>query len=217
MIAIVSAWEQELTCLKQIFSQSLQQISSIQWKHKNHQNYILTSLGVGYLEASIQLQKIVHECSKTESSNIEFVLFVGSAGIYPNVPYSVGELFLCKETILCDTSTIMGYSKYASFLNQGTIQSHKIDIDSLESIKIATLLSLTLDDQTAIKIQKKTNCVAENMELFGVARTCQVYGIPWNACVGITNLVGSSGSHEWKKNYYSVQKNIASLLQQELL
>lgn len=52
----------------------------------------------------------------------------------------------------------------------------------------------------------------ENLELYGVARACKKYELPWFASLGVSNMLGEQAHMQWKKNHV-----LASARAQELL
>ena len=197
MFVIVSAWKQEINPILEN-SQILESLKNQCWKVRiNNTNLLMTSLGVGYLEAAIQLQSLIHRFPE-----IDQVLFVGTGGAYaPDYDMISNPLILCKSVVLSDTSAILGTSLLPPLVFLKPLISTFEFSDLIPRVKVATLLSLTLDSMVSEKIQKRLSCQIENMELYGIARVCSKYNIQWDAVLGVTNKVGPNGSKDWKKNH----------------
>src|SRR5690606_19918931 len=64
---------------------------------------------------------------------------------------------------------------------------------------IACTLAQTVDDAMAASVHPATGCEAENLEAFAVAQACRAAEVPFAAVLGVTNIVGSTGSHDWRQ------------------
>ncbi len=194
MYCIVSAFPPELSRLIEL-THAEQQENNI-WISRQL-NIVLGSMGVGYLDSAINLQRLLHRFSEVDK-----VIFTGSAGFYPgNQSVKTGDLCWCKETLLCDSAAEMKYSLYSDKLKRNPIKSTIKPKSNLYSAVVATILTLTKDDQLAVILGKQAKAELENMELYGIASVCEKISIQWNALLGITNKVGSNGSAEWRENY----------------
>lgn len=163
-------------------------------------NLLFATLGIGYLESSVQLNQLV-----TDYPAIKHVVFTGSAGVYPNsTEIRIGDLCNSIDTILCDGAAELGLSAYIPIADYGPIEAATTIDQSLPSVRVATVISITTDDTLAAAMATKKVAAAENMELFGIARICREKSIPWNACLGITNEVGSKGRSQWLENHKKV-------------
>ncbi|MCP4298220.1 MAG: hypothetical protein GY786_21755, partial [Proteobacteria bacterium] len=169
---------------------------------------ILAHLGVGYLEAAINLQRLL-----VRFPAINSVTFCGTAGIYPQASQlQIGDTCRCSEVILCDASAETGRSAYVPLLKNSYIDADLIGFGDLKSAKVVTTLSITIDDECARVIGENTGYHVENLELYGIALLCNTLKLPWNAVLGLTNNVGSNGRLEWSQNHLQVEKNMNQFL-----
>ena len=50
--------------------------------------------------------------------------------------------------------------------------------------------------------------VMENLEVFGMARFCEIHKIDFTAFLAVTNTVGPGGSEEWSRHYRSMAETL---------
>ncbi len=64
---------------------------------------------------------------------------------------------------------------------------------------VASPLASTTDDAMAATVHPATGCEAENLEAFSVAMACKASDVPFCAVLGVSNIVGSTGAHDWRQ------------------
>ena len=181
--------------------------NSNHWLDKK-KRVVIAYVGVGYLETAVNLQKLI-----LQFPQIKKVTFCGTAGIYPLMSHlKIGDLCQCKEVILCDASAEMGNSAYVPLLQHAPLKAEMGDQYPAVSVKVATMLSITTNDQVAGQICNNTQAEVENMELYGVATICNKKKISWNAILGLTNYVGSNGRDDWQSKHKAIEKQLNRLL-----
>lgn len=206
MLCIVSAIDVEVSPLLKLLDANKADSSEI-WVDSTN-NILITSVGVGYLDAAINLKEIL-----LKYPQIDRVIFCGSAGVYPgNQKIKVGDLCSCADTVLSDGAAEMKLSRYASIMNRQPITAQLLTNSVLPKTRVATTISLTLSDEMAEKIATASHADLENMELYGIASVCQKASISWNGLLGITNTVGSNGHLEWKQNYHKIAEKCSQFL-----
>ncbi len=165
-----------MLCIISAFSKEIEPLLSRSGASKKDNNLwtidrkqiLIAAVGIGFLEASLNLNKIL-----TLHSEIRSVIFTGSAGVYPDVPdIEIDDLCTCSDTILCDGAAEMGLGLYASILPKDPLEASYKKIEAKRRARVATLLSLTKDNGLANTIRNNTNAELENMELYGIAKTC---------------------------------------------
>jgi nucleoside phosphorylase len=78
--------------------------------------------------------------------------------------------------------------------------------------EVATTLSITTDDQLAVRLGRKTGCCAENLEAFSVALACAARDLPFAAMLVSTNAVGSVGREQWSEHQRQAAERGAHLV-----
>ena len=171
-------------------------------------NTIVTTVGIGYLEAALNLQNLLNDDRRISS-----VLFVGTAGVYrPQAGRNIGDHVVCSEVTLCDAAAEIGLTRYAGNKRPPFISATDSIVPNLPACSVATTLTITDSNKTAESIHEHSGCQLENMELFGLALVCESAKIPWNALLGITNVVGENGHKQWLQNHISVENASGRLL-----
>ncbi len=206
MLCIVSAMKAEVLPLIGLLGAEKVNESEV-WLDKAH-DILITSAGVGYLEAALNLGDLLLVFPQIES-----VIFCGSAGVYPGERgFGTGDLCICSDTVLCDGAAEMKMGQYASIMDRRPIKANFDLGPSLPKTRVATTISLTLSDQMAEQLADGSQSDVENMELYGIASVCKKKSILWNAVLGITNTVGSNGHLEWKQNYQNMADKCSRFL-----
>ena len=211
MLAIVSAVESEIMPLIKLLNPIKNSDNTFQVT-VNKRDILLTNLGVGFLEAGINLQSLSYNYPK-----ISEVIFLGTAGFYKSDHnLKIGDICLSSKVCLFDAAAELKLSCYAAILKKEAIKSSlTIDIGLLLK-KVATSLSLTLDNNLSELIASNNKAEVENMELFGIASVCDKKKILWNAVLGVTNQVGSNGHKDWMKNHIKIEESACKILFQYL-
>ncbi|MCG8337960.1 MAG: hypothetical protein MJE63_25950 [Proteobacteria bacterium] len=210
MLCLISAIETELRWLIEKLG-ARQETGNKIW-FASQPDVIIAPVGVGFLESAINVNKLLDIYPQ-----INKLLFTGSAGVYPNISsIKPGDICSCLETVLADGAAEHGFSLYAEPLPRTAIPATFQLGNDLYPSKIATLLTLTQSDALAETIQKKLNVELETMELYGIAQVCRKRSLPWNAIIGITNQVGSSGHLQWRKSFREVAAKTGEILLDQL-
>ncbi len=193
MLCIISAVFQEVEALTGLIKAVRD--TEGRWVDKTG-DLLIASTGVGPLESVVQLNRLLLEFPAIES-----VIFTGSAGVYPGCSQvKIGDLCTCTDTIICDGAAELGLSAYIPLIDQGPVESSFPLDQTLNSVRVATVFSITTDNDLAGRIRKNREADVENMELYGIARVCLENRIPWNAVLGVTNKVGDQGRSQWNLN-----------------
>ncbi len=206
MRCIVSAIKSETQAL--VKKHGLKYLPGSNYCLDEEEGMILAHLGVGYLEAALNLQRLLFRFPAISS-----VTFCGTAGIYPQVSQlQIGDTCRCSQVILCDASAETGSSAYVPLLKNDQIDADLIGDNNLKSAKVVTTLSITIDDECARMMGENTGYHVENLELYGIALLCSSFKVPWSAILGLTNSVGSKGREQWLQNHFQVEKNMNQFL-----
>lgn len=136
--------------------------------------------------------------------NPRAVLLVGSCGVYPNLPqYRPHDVIVSERVQLVSHAVNAGKSEFP-----GPMQT-QLECNSLLAAGLASAggrvftapvgctMASTVDDAFAAAINPATGCEAENLEAFSVAQACKAAEVPFAAVLGVSNIVGSTGRHDW--------------------
>jgi nucleoside phosphorylase len=132
------------------------------------------------------------------------VILIGSCGVYPNLPqYRPYDVIVSSRIQLVSHAVNAGRSEFP-----GPMQT-QLECDPLlaaglaasgaraYAAPIACTLAKTTDDAIAASIHPATGCEAENLEAFAVAQACRASEVPFAAVLGVSNIVGSTGTQDW--------------------
>lgn len=134
------------------------------------------------------------------------VLLLGSCGVYPNLSqYRPHDVLVATKVTLVSHAVNAGKSEFP-----GPMQT-RLDCNALLAAglaasgsrvftaPIACTLAQTTDDTIAATVHPATGCEAENLDAFAVGQACKASDVPFTAVLGVSNIVGSTGAHDWKQ------------------
>ena len=134
------------------------------------------------------------------------VLLIGSCGVYPNMDrYKPHDVVISSRIALVSHAVNAQRSEFPKPMRT-VLESDELISTGLRNASprahvaaVACPLAQTIDDQVAASVQPTTGCEAENLEAFAVATACKAAEIPFAAVLGVSNIVGSTGSDDWKQ------------------
>ena len=192
MILVCSAWEEETKYL-----------DLCQDKLK------IVQLGIGYLQAALNLQRFIFKRGKVESPllsdkyipQIEKIYFIGTAGLISEADinwdmpvFSVNKVSLSLPLSLKKQAYVP--KAYPEF-------SLKVAND-LNVADCLSSLEITSSSELSSEIEYRT--LLENMELYGVAQVAEEFNITCSALLGVTNRTNASAHQDWISNHKRVSK-----------
>ncbi|HEY8432587.1 MAG TPA: hypothetical protein VIL20_29655 [Sandaracinaceae bacterium] len=134
------------------------------------------------------------------------VLLVGSCGVYPDQPhYRPHDVIVAQRVQLVSHAANAGKSRFPGPM-ETSIECNPLLAAGLAACgprvfcaPVACTLAQTVDDALAASVLPTTGCQAENLEAFAVAQACKAADVPFTAVLGVSNIVGSTGQHDWQK------------------
>lgn len=132
------------------------------------------------------------------------VLLLGSCGIYPNLAqYRPHDVLVAGRLTLVSHAVRAGRAEFPNPM-QTQLEPNRMLAAGLAAAgprvfvaPVACTLARTTDDTVAASIHPTTGCEAENLEAFAVAQACRAADVPFTAVLGVSNIVGSTGHHDW--------------------
>ncbi len=156
--------------------------------------------GVGLVEAAIGATAAIAEVKP------DAVIFVGTAGLYPNRRPDLGWAGVAAARRLVLSAD--GVASGQAYLPPALPSAQETTL-TLRRVAAATGL-LMADVACPLAITSRPAPVGlhgrvqasdlENLEAFAVARAAAAAGLPFAAVLGISNSVGPSAHAEWKRN-----------------
>jgi nucleoside phosphorylase len=181
MRLVCSAWEDEIKELK---------------KNLVDSNTLIQALGIGFLEASISLTRLLNQ-----NPQIKEIVFLGTAGTYKK-NLMIGEILSIKSTSLLNLGSLLDFS-------YTPIKNNFIEANSIKpGLKTAHCLSSMEITKKEIDLNIEENYILENMELYGVAKTAEIFSIPWSSLLGVTNYIGPNAHEEWVSCHESISQKL---------
>jgi nucleoside phosphorylase len=132
------------------------------------------------------------------------VLLVGSCGVYPNLSqYRPHDVIVASRVQLVSHAVHAGKSSFPSPM-QTSLECNALLAAGLAAsgsrvftAPVACTLAQTTDDLIAGTVHAASGCDAENLEAFAVAQASKASDVPFTAVLGVSNIVGSTGQHDW--------------------
>ncbi len=132
------------------------------------------------------------------------VVHIGACGVYPGLAqYRPHDVLVPTSVRVVDHAVLAVKSAFPDPM-QTTMAYHQLMGTALESCgprvfrpAIASTLATTVDDTLAAAVHPSTQCDAESLEAFAIAAACRAADVPCAAVLGVTNIVGSTGRHDW--------------------
>ncbi len=199
-ILILSAWEPEIAPLRGWLARPTARALA--------RTVRCRAVGVGAIDAGIGAARAIAEVDPTR------VIFIGTAGSYAvsQGTLAIGAVAVPEELVLCSTATVRG----DGYLPAPMVQRASVAAELLEALRrvapeaargaAATPLAITRTASLARRIARATGAVAENLEVFAVARAAARAEVPLAAVLGIANRVGPRAHLEWRRHHEAASK-----------
>ncbi len=132
------------------------------------------------------------------------VILVGTCAVFPGLAqYRPYDVILPTKIHLVDASVLARKAAFPDPM-QTSVECHGLlraalvgSVPRAAQAVMASMMAPITDDTVAASLHGATGCDADNGEIFGVAAACQAANIPFAAALGVSNLVGSTGRHDW--------------------
>ncbi len=197
MICLCSAWEEELQALRDkdlYLDARLIQAG---------QGLLLRTLGIGYVQAALSLQKIIRD-----EPQIQEIIFVGTCGSY-NDKYKIGDLLNISSVTFLERGAIEGSGYLVSGLKPLSYNSAGLVSEDFEQAPCLSSLEIS-SKATKILDYYHYDAAVENMELLGVAKVASDAALPWRALLAVSNYTNAKAHEDWLREHKRVSALIAS-------
>lgn len=180
----------------------------IRFLPKDLGNTLVCSLGIGFLDSALNLEKLI--CSNT----ITEIVFIGTAGSY-NKALSIGEIVSINSTAALNLGAVLGLAYVA-----GKQESFELEVfKDFKPAKCFSSLEISREEIIAEKLIAQNSAdkfLVENMELYGVAAVAAKNKIPLKSLLGITNYINPNAHEDWKANNLSVSEKLCVIVRNEM-
>jgi len=187
---VIAAWPPELAYLNAGLLDLPAQV---------RQRVVLASVGVGLVEAGIATAQLLAK------NQPDFVLLVGTAGVYPVQPLALDQAAIAQRVRLLP-QILSGKHAYLPAIIPTEVRTSPTLVRALRKATrlpyadVACPMGITATKQAAVAAGKLSGCALENLEAFAVARAAAVANVPFAAVLGVANHVGPNGHREWERH-----------------
>ena len=186
---VLAAWPPELAELRRLLK-----------RRPIGKRVIARAAGVGLVEAAVGATAAIAEMKP------EAVIFVGTAGLYPNrrPDLALTGVAAARRLVLSADGVTTGNAYLPPAMpaaQETTLALRRIAAATgLLMADVACPLAITSQPTVVRRRGRAPACDLENLEAFAIARATAVAGLPFAAILGISNIVGPSAHAEWKRN-----------------
>lgn len=164
-------------------------------QHHTHAspNIVTATLGVGLVSAASRISSIL------EYLSISRILFTGTGGILTPSPISIGDVVRAKTIHSGDVATFSGDNHTPELMPTTVIPARFLNPKKpMQDCAVFSPLAITHSENGANILRDRfPDGITENLECFAVAWNAAQRGIPFEAILGVTNIIGSTGHAEW--------------------
>jgi nucleoside phosphorylase len=170
------------------------------------QRVVLASVGVGMVEAGIATAQLLAR------NQPDFVLLVGTAGVYPRQPLALDQAAIALRVRLLP-QILPSKHAYLPAIVPTEVRTSPTLVRALRKAAhlpcadVACPMGITATKQAAVAASKLSGCALENLEAFAVARAAAVAKVPFAAVLGVANHVGPNGHREWERHAKSAAES----------
>jgi len=185
----------------------------------NGKRVVLSTAGIGKVNATHAVTRLIHEYSPTVIMNI------GIGGAYPSSGLNIGDVAIAEKEVYGDEGVLLkdgfhgmnlvgipllqkGRNKY---FNEFPLDRHLVGkaVRAVQLIthhaspimvKKGTFLTLSTCTGTrkrALELEQRFGAICENMEGAAIAHVCTLHGIPMIEMRGISNIVEDRDRSKW--------------------
>jgi futalosine hydrolase len=192
---VVSAWGPEIAPLRRV-------------ARGRREGLVLRPVGVGPVEAA------VGAAAALAAHRPERVIFVGTAGVYPNGRRTapLASVAIADQLSLISTAAVRGDGYLPEILpaREASAKALRAALragdPAVALAHVACPLAITRSAALARRIVRATGAVLENLEAFAVARAARAAKVPFAAVLGVANRVGPEGHQEWRAHHHAASR-----------
>lgn len=173
-------------------------------------NVVLKTCGIGAVDAGIQTALLIKEINPAS------VYFLGSAGYYPGTFLSIGDvavghIYRFGDSGMVDLKTYKPDIMNHAIENPTLCLTEKFSFKVKNSI-VLTVPSITKNDELALKMRDYFKSEVEHLEVYAVAKACNMMNTPFFSLLGLSNEVGIYSHKQWLDHQDEAVKNASEVL-----
>lgn len=170
---------------------------------------VAATCGVGLVHAALGA---AHELRVTGAKN---VVFLGTCGAFEGAGLAVLEVVTLARTHLANAGVAEGLAALPELMAREVVADVALTAAlaaGVASVRVATTLALTVDDQAARALALATGAAAEHLEALAVGLAAEQAGARFAAVLGVANVVGAGGREGWRANHHEASRRAADTL-----
>lgn len=168
-------------------------------------NVSCATTGIGLVDAAIGADQAIDE------HPFAAVVFVGTCGAFEESGLSIGDVVVSRMVKLVSPLHVSGAAAFPEAMVRGAVSDVALVqgfvAGGCRQVDVATTLAVTINDESAMSLA--TEADVEHLESFAVARAATMRQHPFVAVLGVANMVGRNGRHEWRENHARVSELVA--------
>jgi nucleoside phosphorylase len=210
---IVSAWWPEQSHLAEEISTD-EPVKVIDDSFRVVRNIGFLTTGVGTPRAALNLGSALANAAAANALP-DRICFLATAGAYDShVPLESAHLVTkagWSDGDLARSHSYLPKVERCEYLDACVDLARIVDSRCLRALSTP---GISLDPQLANSLSQLAEL--ENLEIFGVALAAARFGVPWSACLGVSNTVGAMAHEQWKAHHLRASQAAQALLMKSI-
>ncbi len=162
------------------------------------------SLGVGNLEAALNLEELISHVPK-----IDGILLLGGAGAYSWARLSIGDFVFSDNISSYGMGATMRFCRHIQGnridkLNQNFFPTSPLIAKEWKEVLTNAPPEVTIQQMEKPPLVQWSEFHVENTEAYGLAKVCKRRSIPFLSINRVTHIVGPEGYKQWTNNWRSL-------------
>lgn len=174
-------------------------------------DYMTATLGVGLVSAASSIVALL------ERHRISRVLFTGTCGAPLNTALKIGDVVRAKTIHTGDISVWSQDTFIPEIMPTSVTPTRFLAPQyTLHESDVFCPLAITRSQIAAAILRVHFPTAVENLECFAVAWNATQRKIPFEAILGVSNLIGPEGHNEWQHHHAAVSQHVQRYIQKLL-
>lgn len=174
---------------------------------------VTATLGVGLVSAASRISSIL------EHHSISRILFTGTCGVLTPAIVSIGDIVRARTLYSGDTGAFDGANHVPDLMPTTVTPARFLEPRRfVQDCDVLSPLSITHSEDGATVLRNRfPDGIVENLECFAVAWNAALRAIPFEAILGVTNIIGPNGHAEWRAHHERVSAAVQAWIQFSLI
>lgn len=165
--------------------------------------YMTATLGVGLVNAASSIASLL------ERHSISRMIFTGTCGAPLKTALKIGDIVRAKIIHTGDISVWSQDTFIPEIMPTSVTPTRFLPPqNTLHECDVFCPLAITQSQIAAAILRVHFPSAVENLECFAVAWNAAQRKIPFEAILGVSNIIGPDGHEEWKTNHAEVSQHV---------